>query len=67
MCRPQVIVMEWVNGVRCTDPQGIVDAGIDVREFIRVGVVGGLRQLLEFGLFHGDPHPGNLFAMQVRL
>jgi len=60
----KVIVMEWVNGVRCTDPQGIVDAGIDVREFIRVGVVGGLRQLLEFGLFHGDPHPGNLFAMQ---
>lgn len=22
-----------------------------------------LRQLLEFGLFHGDPHPGNIFAM----
>lgn len=24
----------------------------------------GLRQLLEFGLFHGDPHPGNIFAMR---
>lgn len=23
-----------------------------------------LRQLLEFGLFHGDPHPGNIFAMR---
>lgn len=23
-----------------------------------------LRQLLEFGLFHGDPHPGNVFAMR---
>ena len=22
-----------------------------------------LRQLLEFGLFHGDPHAGNIFAM----
>jgi hypothetical protein len=22
-----------------------------------------MRQLLEFGLFHGDPHPGNVFAM----
>ena len=24
----------------------------------------GLRTLLEFGLFHGDPHPGNIFAMR---
>ena len=30
----------------------------------RAGVVSGLRQLLEFGLFHGDPHPGNIFALR---
>jgi hypothetical protein len=30
----------------------------------RCGVVSGLRQLLEFGLFHGDPHPGNIFALK---
>ena len=29
-----------------------------------VGVSAALRQLLEFGLFHGDPHPGNIFAMR---
>jgi predicted unusual protein kinase regulating ubiquinone biosynthesis (AarF/ABC1/UbiB family) len=29
-----------------------------------VGVVSGLRQLLEFGLFHGDPHPGNIFCLR---
>merc|ERR1712078_277866 len=43
---------------------GIRSSGIDVEEFMRVGVVAALRQLLEFGLFHGDPHPGNLFAMR---
>lgn len=59
-----VLVMEWIDGVRCTDPAGIKAAGIDVDEFIRVGVVSGLRQLLEFGLFHGDPHPGNIFALR---
>jgi hypothetical protein len=26
--------------------------------------VSGLRQLLEFGLFHGDPHPGNIFCLR---
>jgi predicted unusual protein kinase regulating ubiquinone biosynthesis (AarF/ABC1/UbiB family) len=59
-----VLVMEWIDGVRCTDPAGIRASGVDVDEFIRVGVMSGLRQLLEFGLFHGDPHPGNIFAMR---
>jgi len=60
----QMLVMEWIEGVRCTDLDGIRASGIDVEEFMRVGVVSALRQLLEFGLFHGDPHPGNLFAMR---
>lgn len=32
--------------------------------FLTVGVSAALRQLLEFGLFHGDPHPGNIFVMR---
>ena len=34
------------------------------QRFIRIGVISGMRQLLEFGLFHGDPHPGNIFALR---
>ena len=58
----QVITMEWIDGIRCTEPEKIKQQ-LDVDKFIRVGVVSGLRQLLEFGLFHGDPHPGNIFAL----
>jgi predicted unusual protein kinase regulating ubiquinone biosynthesis (AarF/ABC1/UbiB family) len=60
----RVLTMEWIDGVRCTNPAGIAAAGIDVNTFIATGVESGLRQLLEFGLFHGDPHPGNIFALQ---
>ncbi|XP_020696483.1 protein ACTIVITY OF BC1 COMPLEX KINASE 1, chloroplastic-like [Dendrobium catenatum] len=60
----RVLVMEWIDGIRCTDPQAIKEAGIDVNGFLTVGVSAALRQLLEFGLFHGDPHPGNIFAMR---
>ncbi|GFP81579.1 uncharacterized aarf domain-containing protein kinase at4g31390 chloroplastic [Phtheirospermum japonicum] len=60
----RVLVMEWIDGIRCTDPQAIKDEGIDVNGFLTVGVSAALRQLLEFGLFHGDPHPGNIFAMR---
>ena len=41
-----------------------LEAGVDVNGFLTVGVSAALRQLLEFGLFHGDPHPGNVFAMR---
>ncbi|KAK3119956.1 hypothetical protein QOZ80_9AG0678530 [Eleusine coracana subsp. coracana] len=60
----RVLVMEWIDGIRCTDPQAIKEAGIDLDGFLTVGVSAALRQLLEFGLFHGDPHPGNIFAMR---
>ncbi|GAB2222968.1 hypothetical protein Droror1_Dr00017101 [Drosera rotundifolia] len=60
----RVLVMEWIDGIRCTDPQAIREAGIDINGFLTVGVSAALRQLLEFGLFHGDPHPGNIFAMR---
>lgn len=49
LCGPRVLTMEWIDGLRCTDPRAIVSSGIDVEEFIRGGVVTGLRQLLEVG------------------
>ncbi|KAL5559373.1 hypothetical protein UlMin_035584 [Ulmus minor] len=64
LCGSRVLVMEWIDGIRCTNPQAIKEAGIDVNGFLTVGVSAALRQLLEFGLFHGDPHPGNIFAMR---
>lgn len=64
LCGSRVLVMEWIDGIRCTDPQAIKDAGIDVNGFLTIGVSAALRQLLEFGFFHGDPHPGNIFAMR---
>ena len=47
LCGARVLVMEWIDGVRCTNPAGIQASGLDVSQFIRCGVVSGLRQLLE--------------------
>lgn len=47
---PRVLTMEWINGIRCTDPAAIRASGMDVAEFIRCGVVTGLRQLLEVNI-----------------
>ena len=58
-----VLTLEWIDGIKLTDLDGIRKAGLDRDKLIKAGVSSGLRQLLEFGFFHADPHPGNLFAL----
>lgn len=58
----RVLTMEWITGTKLTKPQLLADQGIDARYLIDVGVQCSLRQLLEHGFFHADPHPGNLLA-----
>ncbi len=58
----RVLTLEWIHGIKLTDVERIEQAGLDRDSLIRIGVMAGLRQLLEFGFFHADPHPGNLFA-----
>ncbi|CAL5221960.1 g4241 [Coccomyxa viridis] len=58
----RVLCMEWIDGVKLTDKAAMAAAGLDIIDFVDVGIECTLRQLLESGLFHADPHPGNLLA-----
>ncbi|MEH2303735.1 ABC1 kinase family protein [Nostoc sp.] len=58
----RVLTMEWINGIKLTQTEEISTQGINARYLIEVGVQCSLRQLLEHGFFHADPHPGNLLA-----
>ena len=62
-CSAHVLTMEWINGFKLTDTEKVKAAGLVTNDLVKIGVSSGLRQLLEFGFFHADPHPGNLFAM----
>jgi predicted unusual protein kinase regulating ubiquinone biosynthesis (AarF/ABC1/UbiB family) len=59
----RVLTMEWINGTKLTNIEEIQAQGIDATHLVEVGVQCSLRQLLEHGFFHADPHPGNLLAM----
>lgn len=37
---------------------GMAAAGLEITDFVDVGIECTLRQLLEHGFFHADPHPG---------
>ncbi|MEA5511643.1 AarF/ABC1/UbiB kinase family protein [Crocosphaera sp. UHCC 0190] len=60
----RVLTMEWIEGIKLTNIQAIQAQGIDATHLVEVGVNCSLRQLLEHGFFHADPHPGNLLAMK---
>ncbi|NEO13544.1 MULTISPECIES: AarF/ABC1/UbiB kinase family protein [unclassified Moorena] len=59
----RVLTLEWIDGFKLTDTERIEALGLDTASLIKTGVTSGLRQLLEHGFFHADPHPGNLFAL----
>ncbi|APB32415.1 Putative unusual protein kinase [Gloeomargarita lithophora Alchichica-D10] len=59
----RVLTMEWITGIKLTDVQKMAQAGLDTKQMVGIGVQCSLRQLLEHGFFHADPHPGNLLAM----
>ncbi len=59
----KVLTLEWISGFKLTDLQKVRESNLDENSLIEIGVTAGLRQLLEFGFFHADPHPGNLFAL----
>ncbi|MCG9890600.1 MAG: AarF/ABC1/UbiB kinase family protein [Thermosynechococcaceae cyanobacterium MS004] len=59
----RVLTMEWITGIKLNQPDKILAQGIDAGYLVDVGIQCSLRQLLEHGFFHADPHPGNLLAM----
>ena len=60
----RVLTMEWIDGTKLTNLEGVKNLGIDPDKMIEIGVQCSLEQLLEHGFFHADPHPGNLLALE---
>ncbi|KNA23329.1 hypothetical protein SOVF_025780 [Spinacia oleracea] len=58
----KVLTMEWVDGVKLNEQVTIERQGLKVLDLVTIGIQCSLRQLLEYGYFHADPHPGNLLA-----
>ena len=62
----RVLTTSWINGTKLQQRHELESRQLDPAALIRTGVIAGLQQLLEFGYFHADPHPGNLFALPGR-
>lgn len=59
---PRLLVMEFMDGIKVTDVEALRNAGIDTRAVAQKLTEAYLQQILLDGLFHADPHPGNLLV-----
>ena len=57
-----VITMEWIDGVKMNDLEGLRAAGHDLPALAATLIQSFLRHTLRDGFFHADMHPGNLFV-----
>ena len=58
-----VLVMEHIDGIKMDQVETIKAQGLDPRGIADIGLRSFSRQLMEFGFFHADPHPGNTIVM----
>jgi predicted unusual protein kinase regulating ubiquinone biosynthesis (AarF/ABC1/UbiB family) len=60
----KVLTMEYMPGIKIDDLQTLRTCGLDLRKIAQLGICAYLKQLLEDGFFHTDPHPGNMAVSQ---
>ncbi|MGD8202365.1 ABC1 kinase family protein [Ornithinimicrobium sp. W1679] len=58
----RVLTLQDVSAIKLADHAAITAAGIDRAEVAQVLAETYLQQIFTDGLFHADPHPGNLFV-----
>ena len=56
----RVLCLDYVPGIKINDREALIEAGIDPAAVAEKGAASYLQQLVRFGFFHADPHPGNL-------
>jgi ubiquinone biosynthesis protein len=59
----RLLVMDFVEGAAPGDAAALAAIGADGPLLARRGAEAFLQMVLEGGVFHADPHPGNLFAL----
>ena len=63
----RVLVMEYIGGCPVDDKETLLAEGYDLGEIGRKLVNNYIKQVMEDGFFHADPHPGNVKVMDGKI
>ena len=59
----QVMTMERIYGIRISETEQLIEAGIDLTDLSAKGVIIFFTQVFQHNFFHADMHPGNIFVL----
>ena len=59
----RVLTMEYIDGVKVTDYEGMRRIGVDPSDVAKILVFAFAEMIVKYGFFHADPHPGNLMVL----
>ena len=60
----KILTMEFIHGVKLSELWESEHPGLDRKIVALNGAKAILKQVFEYGFFHADPHPGNVFVME---
>ena len=63
----RVLVLEYIGGCPVDDKNKLLAEGYDLGEIGRKLVNNYIKQVMEDGFFHADPHPGNVKVMDGKI
>ena len=58
-----VLTMEFIDGIKSSEVDRLIEAGLEPRLIAQRGAKLIMKQIFEYGFFHADPHPGNIFIL----
>ena len=56
----KILCLEYLPGIKINDIKSLRSNDIDTSLIAKIGATSYLKQLVNYGFFHADPHPGNL-------
>ncbi len=66
-CTQHILVMEFIDGVRIDDFEALRAKGLHIETLGRELGENYVKQIIEDGVFHADPHPGNIWVRNGKL
>jgi ubiquinone biosynthesis protein len=58
----RILTTEWIDGVKVSDRARLNTLGVDRSRLARAVVTAYCQQIFTDGVYHADPHPGNLLV-----